>query len=322
MSKSRKFHVLFALLLLTVVGAGVAYAAAVPYAIRVITRNAENDGDVHTLISPTDGSVGLVGVKGTPNVPQYFALGTGLSESSGVLSVGPISLSSGVTGTLPVANGGTGSTTLAGAAAAILPAQSGQSGKFLRTDGTSASWENAPTSSGTVTSVGLSSTDLSVSGSPVTSSGSITANLTATGISAGTYSGLTVDAKGRATAGTSRSQASATRSLNGCFQVSSARDALVNYSVDISTSATLLGGQTGTVFLETFTDSGCTSGTQEVARFVNGNSVSLAIAITVTQNLTGTLTGYVPAGRYLRLRTENTTGSPSFTYRSGQEVQL
>lgn len=322
MSKSRKFHVLFALLLLTVVGAGLANAALEANAMRVFMRNADNDNDVITFISPTNGSVGVVGVKGTPNVPQYFSLGAGLAESGGTLSVGPISLTSGVSGVLPVSAGGTGTTSLATAQAALLPAQSGQSGKFLRTDGTSASWQAVPSSSGTVTSVGLSSTDLSVSGSPVTSSGSITANLTATGISAGTYSGLTVDAKGRATAGTSRSQASASRSLNGCFQVSASRDALVNYSVDVSTSATLLGGQTGTVFLETFTDSSCTAGTQEVARFVNGNSVSLAIAVTVTQNLTGTLTGYVPAGRYVRLRTENTTGTPSFAYRSGQEVQL
>lgn len=62
--------------------------------------------------------------------------------------------------------------------------------------------------SGTVTSVAVSSTDLSVSGSPITTSGTITANLTTTGVSAGTYGSatqipqITVDNKGRVTSAT------------------------------------------------------------------------------------------------------------------------
>lgn len=60
--------------------------------------------------------------------------------------------------------------------------------------------------SGTVSSVGLSSTDLAVSGSPVTTAGSITANLNTTGVTPGTYGDSThvgqfaVDAKGRISA--------------------------------------------------------------------------------------------------------------------------
>lgn len=119
-----------------------------------------------------------------------------------------------------------------------------------------------------------------------------------------------------------RSQASVARSLNSIFQVSSTRDSLVNYSVDISTSATLLGGQTGTVYLEISLSSTFASGIQEVARFANGNSVALAVAITVSQLVTAVITGYVPSGYYVRLRSENTVGAPSFTFRSGQEVLL
>ena len=43
-------------------------------------------------------------------------------------------------GTVPIANGGTGTTTQAGAATAILPAQTGNSGKYLTTNGSAVSW--------------------------------------------------------------------------------------------------------------------------------------------------------------------------------------
>jgi hypothetical protein len=57
--------------------------------------------------------------------------------------------------------------------------------------------------SNVVTSVGLSSADLSIFDSPVTSSGTITANLNTTGVTAGSYNNITVDNKGRAITGTS-----------------------------------------------------------------------------------------------------------------------
>ena len=44
---------------------------------------------------------------------------------------------------LPIAGGGTGQTTASGALTALLPSQSGQSGKVLGSDGTAASWVSA-----------------------------------------------------------------------------------------------------------------------------------------------------------------------------------
>ncbi len=52
-----------------------------------------------------------------------------------------VSLTSGVTGTLPITNGGTGQTTANASLNAILPTQSGNSGKVLQTDGTNTSWQ-------------------------------------------------------------------------------------------------------------------------------------------------------------------------------------
>lgn len=117
-------------------------------------------------------------------------------------------------------------------------------------------------------------------------------------------------------------QSSATRSLNSPFQLSTTRFALVFYSTDIACTSTLTGGQTGTVYLEICASSGFSSGVQTLSSFTNGNSVSLAIAITVVQTNTASLSGLVPPGYYARLRTANISGTPTFTYRVGQEVLL
>lgn len=112
------------------------------------------------------------------------------------------------------------------------------------------------------------------------------------------------------------------RTLNSAFQISSTRAAFVNYSVDIATSVSLIGGQVGTVYLEYANDSGFTSGVTEVGRFVNGQTGTLVVGLTLNQTNTAQLSGIVPAGKYVRLRTQNNTGTPTFTYRSSQEVLL
>lgn len=114
-------------------------------------------------------------------------------------------------------------------------------------------------------------------------------------------------------------QSSVARSLNSVFIPSATRNTLVNYSVDISATLSLAAGQTGTVFLEISADG--STGWTEISRFSNGNTGTLTIGLNITQTATGTLTGTVPAGYSVRLRTAS-SGTPTYTYRSGQETLI
>lgn len=119
---------------------------------------------------------------------------------------------------------------------------------------------------------------------------------------------------------TARSQSSSSRSLNIIFQVSATRWSLVRYSVDISTTVSLSGSQVGQVVLEMATNAAFTTGVQTIQQFSNGNSGTLVIGLVLTQLNTACLSGDIPAGNYVRLRTVNLTGTPTFTYQAGQEV--
>jgi hypothetical protein len=86
------------------------------------------------------GTVTSVGGTGTVNGISL----SGTVTSSGSLTLGGtlsgVDLTTQVTGTLPIANGGTGQTTANAAFNALAPSQTSNSGKYLTTDGTNTSW--------------------------------------------------------------------------------------------------------------------------------------------------------------------------------------
>jgi len=86
------------------------------------------------------GTVTSVGGTGTVNGISL----SGTVTSSGNLTLGGalsgVDLTTQVSGTLPIANGGTGQTTANTAFNALAPSQTSNSGKYLTTDGTNSSW--------------------------------------------------------------------------------------------------------------------------------------------------------------------------------------
>lgn len=100
-----------------------------------ISSDDQYDGTV-TSVSGT-GTVNGISLSGTVTSSGSLTLGGALSG---------VDLTTQVTGTLPIANGGTGQTTANAAFNALVPSQTGNSGEYLTTDGTNTAW--APIVSG------------------------------------------------------------------------------------------------------------------------------------------------------------------------------
>jgi len=79
----------------------------------------------------------LAAPNGTSGVPSFRAL---VSADIPTLNQNTTGTAAGLSSTLAVASGGTGQTTAISAFNALAPSQSGNSGKYLTTDGTNSSW--------------------------------------------------------------------------------------------------------------------------------------------------------------------------------------
>lgn len=107
------------------------------------------------------------------------------------------------------------------------------------------------------------------------------------------------------------------------FQISSSRDAMADYSVTVVTSATIGGNSSGTVVLEEAATNSATAGDWvEVARCTNGQSISLAVILQSVQTFACPMTAMVPAGYYTKIRSINNSGTPTYSYNSGQETLM
>ncbi len=94
-----------------------------------------------TVASATQGDVlyynGTAWTRLAPGTTDYALVSNGAGVAPAYEQV---NLATAVQGTLPVANGGTGQTSSANAINALLPSQTGNSGKYLTTNGSASSW--------------------------------------------------------------------------------------------------------------------------------------------------------------------------------------
>lgn len=184
----------------------------------------------------------------------------------------------------------------------------GTTSQYVRGDGSLA---NLPApGTGTVTSI---TAGTGLSGGTITTSGTIGMPNTGT---VGTYVAVTTDPQGRVTAGRPRSFTYPTRSMNTAYQVSAAQDAYVNYTVDVGVTSLLLAGSTGRVYLDYADNAAMTTNLITVNESPNGTGGVL----NVTNIGPGNVHGWIPAGKYVRIRTVAASGTPTFTYVRGEEV--
>lgn len=126
-----------------------------------------------------------------------------------------------------------------------------------------------------------------------------------------------------------RSFATSTRSLTAStgatgFQISSTRDAQVSYAMKVTATASIGTPSEGHVVLEISPTNSASAGSwyQVGADCGNGQNVTLAALLTSVQTTYCTVSAMIPAGYYAKLRTITVSDTPTFSYLSGQEVQL
>lgn len=203
------------------------------------------------ITAATNGAIPIA----SPSVLGAVKIGTNITvDGTGLISVAfpsPIATTSALgyikVGTgLSVAVDGTLSTTVYTLPIATSSALGGiKVGSGLAIDGTGVL--SSTSGGGSVTSVGFTSTDLSVTGSPITGAGTFVANLTATGVGAGTYNTVTVDTKGRVTSASNASY------ITGNQTITLAGDTTGSGTTAITTTLSTTGVTAGTYGYATIT---------------------------------------------------------------------
>ena len=211
-------------------------------------------------------------------------------------------------GSLAIANGGTGQATANAAFNALAPSQTGNSGKYLTTDGTDTSWASNPL--GTVTSVAATVPSfLSISGSPITTSGTLAISLSGTALpttSGGTN--LTSFTSGGVVYASSSSALATGSALtfDGTSLDLGTVGAKVNFATTGSATRNYVGGSADGYSLEMVTQRGAIQPLSYKQDFGAGHVWSVASSTALTLNSTSL---YTASGINVGFGTSSTSGA-------------
>lgn len=323
-----------------------ALTLAGPYSTQSIYRNSTDTGNIISYIGPP-ASAGVIAYDLANNAPYWVTLGSSLSITAGVLdAAGTPQVNSDWNASLGVAQilnkptnvsaftndanyvtsssltttlGGYATTTaLTTGLAGKFNSPSGTTAQYVRGDGTLATLPSP--GSGTVTSVAAGT---GLSGGTITTTGTISMpNVGA----AGSYSGVTTDAQGRVTGGTnmsindnpSRSLVTSTSATG--FQISSTRNSRACYEGSFSTTSTIGGPASASVFIETAdTNSTTPSDWTTKAQQTYTNTITLAVVLNQVQGNNWSFCRDIPAGKFVRIRSGNISGTASVTINATQQ---
>lgn len=278
---------------------------------------------------PGGGGSGILVYDLATQRPKLVDIGSGLSYAAGALSVSSGSVAwASITGTPTTLSGYSISDAqpLDADLTAIAALTTTSFGRSVLTQADAAAIRSligAGTGNGTVTSVAAGT---GLSGGTITTTGTISLPNTGT---AGTYSGVTTDAQGRVTAGTTMSisdtpgRSLVTTTSSTGFQISSTRNARACYEGSISTTSTIGGPAAASIFLETADTNSTTPGDWTTkAQQTYSNTITLAIVLNQVQVSNWGFCRDIPAGKFVRVRSGSITGTASATINSAQQETL
>lgn len=329
-------------------------ALSAPNTPGVIQRS-PTDSTTMNRFMPVPASNALFFFNASTVLPEMVTIGDGLTYSSGILSASGVQVNSdwnAISGVAQILNkptqvsaftndsGYINSSALSpylttSAAASTYATQSslttGLSSKFSAPTGTTAQYIRGDGSiatfpasgSGTVTSI---TAGTGLSGGTITTSGTISLPNTGT---AGTYSGVTTDSQGRVTAGTTQiindnpGRTLVTSTSATGYQISSTRNARACYEGSFSTTSTIGGPASATVYIETADTNSTTPGDWTTkASQTYTNTITLAVVLNQQQTNNWSMCRDIPAGKYVRIRSGAITGTASVALNTTQQETL
>ena len=229
----------------------------------------------------------IIYASGTTTLSKLADVATGNALISGGVGAAPswgkVDLTTHVSGVLPIANGGTNANTADGGFNNLAPSQTGNSGKFLTTDGSNTSWGTPTAANNGTLTMGVSGTGLSGSASfTADQSGNSTFTVTSNATSANTASTIVArDASGNFSAGTITASLSGNATTATTATTASATSATLTRGTYLTGSN--FNGSTATTWAVDATSANTAS--KVVARDASGNFT--AGTITVSGGISG-----------------------------------